>query len=43
MIDRRDVLKLALSGAAALTSPAQEQTAPEKQTGGDEFGGFDVT
>ena len=26
MIDRRDVLKLALSGAAALTSPALAQT-----------------
>jgi hypothetical protein len=28
MIDRRDVLKLALNSAAALTSPAMSQPAP---------------
>ena len=32
MIDRRDVLKLALSGAAALTSPALAQTAAKPRT-----------
>ena len=32
MIDRRDVLKLAISGAAALTSPALAQTAVKPRT-----------